>query len=93
MDDSLYSDIPNPPTKKSEGEPYPTPMKVLIQKGKEERESRKAQPVRMLEEPPDNGLLVPELVECIKLVGHSSLVYRKSFKSFLSNVQVASSLL
>ncbi|PQQ05319.1 APO protein 3 mitochondrial [Prunus yedoensis var. nudiflora] len=47
----------------SERKPYPTPMKVLIQRAKEEKEARKAQPCRMLEEPPDNGLLVPELVE------------------------------
>ncbi|PQQ04633.1 APO protein 3 mitochondrial [Prunus yedoensis var. nudiflora] len=47
----------------SKRKPYPTPMKVLIQRAKEEIEARKAQPCRMLEEPPDNGLLVPKLVE------------------------------
>ncbi|KAJ7959870.1 APO protein [Quillaja saponaria] len=66
--DPMYSDIPKPPSKKSERKPYPTPMKVLIQRAKEEREVRKAQPVRMLEEPPDNGLLVPELVEVARRV-------------------------
>ncbi|CAB4293448.1 unnamed protein product [Prunus armeniaca] len=58
-DDPLYADVPRPPSKMSERKPYPTSMKVLIQRAKEEKEARKAQPCRMLEEPPDNGLLVP----------------------------------
>ncbi|XP_076900101.1 APO protein 3, mitochondrial-like [Bidens hawaiensis] len=37
-------------------------MKVLVQRAKQEREARKLQPCKLLEEPPDNGLLVPELV-------------------------------
>ncbi|KAL5545261.1 hypothetical protein UlMin_009045 [Ulmus minor] len=37
-------------------------MKILIRRAKEEKEARKAQPCRLLEQPPDNGLLVPELV-------------------------------
>ncbi|XP_052184052.1 APO protein 3, mitochondrial [Diospyros lotus] len=61
-EDALYADVPKPRRSKSERKPYPTPMKVLIRKAKEERATRKAQPCRMLEEPPDNGLLVPELV-------------------------------
>ncbi|KAF5957162.1 hypothetical protein HYC85_004387 [Camellia sinensis] len=62
-DDPVYADVPKPCRTKSERKPYPTPMKVLIRRAKEEREARKAQPCRMLEEPPDNGLLVPQLVE------------------------------
>ncbi|KAL6972967.1 APO protein 3, mitochondrial [Sarracenia purpurea var. burkii] len=62
-DDPLYADVPKPSRTKSDRKPYPTPMKVLIRRAKEEREARKAQPCRMLEEPPDNGLLVPDLVE------------------------------
>ncbi|KAG6633141.1 APO protein 3, mitochondrial isoform X3 [Carya illinoinensis] len=62
-DDSLYADIPKPQRKKAERNPYPTSMKVLIARAKKEREAQKAQPCRMLEDPPDNGLLVPELVE------------------------------
>ncbi|KAJ0111108.1 hypothetical protein Patl1_01320 [Pistacia atlantica] len=61
-DDSLYSDVPKPRRDKSERKPYPTPMKVLIQRAKAEREARKSQPVQLLEHPPANGLLVPELV-------------------------------
>ncbi|KAH9770277.1 APO protein 3 [Citrus sinensis] len=61
-DDPLYSDVPKPRRDKSERKPYPTPMKVLIRRAKEERESRKAEPVKLLEHPPGNGLLVPELV-------------------------------
>ncbi|KAK3006022.1 hypothetical protein RJ639_016104 [Escallonia herrerae] len=38
-------------------------MKTLIRRAKEEREARKAQPCSVLQEPPDNGLLVPQLVE------------------------------
>ncbi|GAV60197.1 APO_RNA-bind domain-containing protein [Cephalotus follicularis] len=37
-------------------------MKVLIRRAKEEREARKAQPCRLLQNPPDNGLLLPQLV-------------------------------
>ncbi|KAB1217536.1 APO protein 3, mitochondrial [Morella rubra] len=62
-DEPLYADVPKPRLKKSERKPYPTPMKVLIARAKEEREARKAQPCRVLRDPPDNGLLVPELVE------------------------------
>lgn len=58
-----YSDVPYPSRIKSERKPYVTPMKVLIARAKAEREARKAQPCRVLEEPPENGLLVPELVE------------------------------
>ncbi|CAL8991886.1 unnamed protein product, partial [Prunus brigantina] len=61
-DDPLYADVPRPPRKMSERKPYPTPMKVLIQRAKEEKEARKAQPCRMLEEPPDNGLLARQSV-------------------------------
>lgn len=61
-DDPLYSDVPKPRRDKSERKPYPTPMKALIRRAKEERESRKAEPVKLLEHPPGNGLLVPELV-------------------------------
>lgn len=58
----LYSDVPKPPRNKSERKPYPTPMKTLIRRAKEEREARKLHPCRMLHHPPDNGLLVPQLV-------------------------------
>ncbi|KAF7816149.1 APO protein 3, mitochondrial [Senna tora] len=61
--DPLYSDVPKPCRRKSERKPYVTPMKVLIRRAKAEREAQKAQPCRMLEEAPDNGLLVPELIE------------------------------
>lgn len=60
--DHLYADIPKPAKSKSERKPYPTPMKILVQRAKKERKARKEQPCKMLEEPPENGLLVPELV-------------------------------
>ncbi|KAF8390745.1 hypothetical protein HHK36_025272 [Tetracentron sinense] len=62
-DDPLYTDVPKPRRRKSERKPYPTAMKVLIRRAKEERAARKAEPCRILEEAPDNGLLVPQLIE------------------------------
>ncbi|KAL2935586.1 APO protein 3 mitochondrial [Bienertia sinuspersici] len=67
-DDPLYIDLPEPRRSKSERKPYPTPMKTLIKRAKEERELMKLNPCRVLEHPPDNGLLVPELVEVSKQV-------------------------
>ncbi|KAI9177510.1 hypothetical protein LWI28_016133 [Acer negundo] len=78
-DDPLYSDVPKPRRDKSERKPYPTPMKVLIRRAKEDRESRKAEPVKLLETPPDNGLLVPELVH----VAHQVYRARHSLLSAL----------
>ncbi|CAK7336831.1 unnamed protein product [Dovyalis caffra] len=60
--DPLYKDVPKPVRDKSKRKPYVTPMKVLIKRAKEEKEARKLQPCRMLENSPDNGLLVPQLV-------------------------------
>ncbi|XP_049932530.1 APO protein 3, mitochondrial-like isoform X2 [Nymphaea colorata] len=59
--DLVYVDLPRPARDKSERKPYPTPMKVLIQRAKMEKEARKLNPCRTLE-PPDNGLLIPEFV-------------------------------
>ncbi|XP_023531656.1 APO protein 3, mitochondrial-like isoform X1 [Cucurbita pepo subsp. pepo] len=61
--DPSYVDLPRPRERKSDRKPFPTPMKLLIRRAKEEREARNAQPCRMLEDPPDNGLLVPDLVD------------------------------
>ncbi|CAN6970366.1 unnamed protein product [Brassica rapa subsp. trilocularis] len=66
--DPLYADVPKPRKDKSERKPYPTPMKELIRRAKEEKELRKSQPCRVLEDPPDNGLLVPELVPVARRV-------------------------
>ncbi|XP_020106750.1 APO protein 3, mitochondrial [Ananas comosus] len=57
-----FSDVPRP-GKRWERKPYPTPMKVLIQRAKEEKRKRQENPCRVLEHPPENGLLVPELEE------------------------------
>ncbi|XP_031498336.1 APO protein 3, mitochondrial isoform X2 [Nymphaea colorata] len=59
--DLSYVDLPRPARDKSKRKPYPTPMKVLIQRAKLEKEARKLNPCRTLE-PPDNGLLIPEFV-------------------------------
>ncbi|KAL9239399.1 hypothetical protein vseg_013728 [Gypsophila vaccaria] len=66
--DDSYTDLPEPRKGKSMRKPYPTPMKILIQRAKEEKELMKLNPCRVLEHPPDNGLLVPELVEVSKQV-------------------------
>lgn len=81
-DDPLYSDVPKPRRDKSERKPYPTPMKVLIRRAKEEREARKAEPVKLIEHPPANGLLVPELVD----VAHQVYRARQSLLSGLSKL-------
>ncbi|KAL5722752.1 hypothetical protein ACHQM5_006232 [Ranunculus cassubicifolius] len=69
--DHLYVDVPNPSRKKSERKPYPTPMKVLIRRAKQEKEARKAEPCKLLEEAPENGLLVPQLIQVARKVYHS----------------------
>lgn len=81
-DDELYSDVPRPPRRKTERKPFVTPMKELIRMAKEEREARKLQPCRMLEYPPENGLLVPELVE----VAHHVYRARESLLKGLSEL-------
>ena len=43
-------------------------MKVLIRRAKEERQARRENPCRVLEHPPDNGLLVPHLVRVARRV-------------------------
>ncbi|KAK4764534.1 hypothetical protein SAY86_025624 [Trapa natans] len=82
-DNPHYEDLPRPSRSKSERKPYPTPMKVLIRKAKEEREARKLQPCRMLEKPPDNGLLVPQLIP----VSHRVYRARESLLKGLSELQ------
>lgn len=57
-----YADVPRP-GRKWERKPYVTPMKVLIRRAKEERRTRQESPCRVLEHPPDNGLLVPHLIK------------------------------
>ncbi|KAJ0236358.1 APO protein 3 [Hirschfeldia incana] len=81
-EDPLYADVPKPRKDKSERKPYPTPMKELIRRAKEEKELRKSQPCRVLEDPPDNGLLVPDLVH----VAHSVHRRRASLLSGLSRI-------
>ncbi|KAG0467003.1 hypothetical protein HPP92_018583 [Vanilla planifolia] len=60
--ESLYMDVPMPGIK-WERKPYPTPMKVLICRAKGEKQARKENPCRILGHAPENGLLVPELIE------------------------------
>lgn len=81
-EDPLYADVPKPRKDKSERKPYPTPMKELIRRAKEEKALRRSQPCRLLEDPPDNGLLVPELVH----VAHGVHRSRASLLSGLSRI-------
>ncbi|XP_058092908.1 APO protein 3, mitochondrial isoform X2 [Magnolia sinica] len=69
-EDARYADVPKPRRRKSERKPYPTPMKVLIRRAKEEKAARKAEPCRILQ-PPENGLLVPELVHVARRVNQA----------------------
>ena len=62
-----YVDVPRP-GRKWERKPYVTPMKVLIRRAKEERQARRENPCRVLEHPPDNGLVVPHLVDVARRV-------------------------
>ncbi|KAJ8752602.1 hypothetical protein K2173_005491 [Erythroxylum novogranatense] len=80
--DPPYTDIPKPRRDKSERKPYLTPMKELIRRAKKEKEARKAQPCRLLERPPENGLLVPELVD----VAHRVYLARASLLSGLNKL-------
>lgn len=77
-----YADVPRP-AKKWQRKPYPTPMKELIRRAKEEKRARQNSPCRLLENAPENGLLVPDLIEVayqvynaneILLLGLSKLV-------------------
>ncbi|KAJ0977232.1 hypothetical protein J5N97_012706 [Dioscorea zingiberensis] len=65
-----YSDVPRP-GKKWERKPYPTPMKELIRRAKEQKRDRQENPCRLLEHPPENGLLVPDLIEVAYQVYHA----------------------
>ncbi|KAK8951247.1 hypothetical protein KSP39_PZI003258 [Platanthera zijinensis] len=64
-----YMDVPRL-GKKWERKPYPTPMKLLIRRAKEERQARQENPCRVLEQAPENGLLVPELIDVAYQVNH-----------------------
>ncbi|CAN6448854.1 unnamed protein product [Victoria cruziana] len=79
--DLAYVDLPRPARDKSTRKPYPTPMKVLIQRAKMEKEARKLNPCRTLE-PPDNGLLIPELVP----IAHQVYRARNNLLDGLSNL-------
>ncbi|WCJ36351.1 hypothetical protein M5689_017555 [Euphorbia peplus] len=68
--DHIYTDVPKPRRDKGERKPYQTPINILIRRAKLEKQTRMAYPCRLLDHPPENGLLVPQLVE----VAHS--VYR-----------------
>lgn len=61
-EESSYMDVPRP-GKRWERKPYPTPMKLLIRKAKEEKQARQENPCLMLERAPESGLLVPELID------------------------------
>lgn len=60
------SDVPRA-GKKWERKPYPTPMKELIRRAKEKKRDRQETPCRV-EHAPENGLLVPRLIELARQV-------------------------
>ncbi|KAJ6813333.1 APO protein 3, mitochondrial [Iris pallida] len=57
-----YSDVPRA-GKKWERKPFPTPMKELIRRAKQEKRDRQENPCRVLEHAPENGLLIPHLIQ------------------------------
>ncbi|CAD5165733.1 unnamed protein product [Musa acuminata subsp. malaccensis] len=80
-EDFAYADVPRPgPT--WQRKPYPTPMKVLIRRAKEEKKARQENPCRVLEHAPENGLLVPDLIE----VAHQVYNARESLLHGLSKL-------
>ncbi|XP_042461940.1 APO protein 3, mitochondrial-like [Zingiber officinale] len=78
-EDFAYSEVLRPGPK-WQRKPYPTPMKVLIRRAKEEKLARKLNPCRILESAPENGLLVPDLIE----VAHQVYNARESMLHGLS---------
>lgn len=80
-DDFAYADVPRSGPKWKR-KPYVTPMKVLIRRAKEEKKARKENPCRVLEHAPENGLLVPHLIE----VAHQVYNARKSLLHGLSKL-------
>lgn len=86
--DPMYSDVPKPRTDKSQRKPYPTPMKELIKRAKQEKEVRKFQPCRLLEHPPANGLLVPELVDVAHRVYRARELILSSLSKLLQFIPV-----
>ncbi|KAH0452677.1 hypothetical protein IEQ34_019976 [Dendrobium chrysotoxum] len=76
-----YNDVPRP-GKKGKRKPYATPMKVLIRRAKEKKKARQENPCQILEHAPENGLLVPELIE----VAHQVHLDRSSLLHGLSKL-------
>ncbi|CAL1389236.1 unnamed protein product [Linum trigynum] len=87
--DPPYVDVPKPQRDKSERKPYVSPVTELIRRARKEREARKAHPVRMLEDPPHNGLLVPQLVH----VAHRVYLARESLLSGVAKLLASIPLL
>ncbi|URE25732.1 hypothetical protein MUK42_15693 [Musa troglodytarum] len=77
-EDFAYADVPRPGPK-WQRKPYPTPMKVLIRRAKREKKARQENPCRVLEHAPENGLLVPDLIE----VAHQVYNARESLRQGL----------
>lgn len=80
-EDLPYADVPRP-AKKWERKPYLTPMRVLIQRAKEEKRARQENPCRFLEHAPENGLLVPDLID----IAHQVYNARESLLHGLSEL-------
>lgn len=67
---------------------FSDPVNILIKRAKEERELMKLNPCRVLEHPPDNGLLVPELVEVARKVYWARESLLKGISKLLTIVPV-----
>lgn len=83
-----YADVPKPKKSSSERKPYVTPMKTLIERAKAEKAARRLNPCRVLPDPPDNGLLVPELVPVAHRVHRARLSLLRRLSRLASLVPV-----
>lgn len=81
-----YVDLPEP-LRKGQRKPLPTPMKVLIRRAKEEKTLNREVDQRVLY-PPENGLLVPELIKVSHEVYKAFITVRHGVSKLLSTLTV-----
>ena len=84
LEEPPYADVPRK-GRRWERKPYKTPVKVLIRRAKAEKKERQENPCRILQDPPDNGLVVPELVPVAVRVFSAWRNFLRGFSRVLSN--------
>lgn len=81
-----HVDLPEP-LPKGQRKPLPTPLKVLIRRAKEEKTLNREAEQRVLH-PPENGLLVPELIKVSHEVYQASITVRLGVSKLLKVLSV-----